>query len=136
VVLGILGNYANDEPAASKSTSDSLDFVKQLAKERMLAATSVKVSTLGFTFNKDVCLLNLLSIAKEASLRGIGFGIDMEDRATVDFTLDAVKAVAETRYPLTVALQAYLDRTAKDIETMVKNGIRVRLVKSSYAGDA
>ena len=136
VVLDILGDYANDEPTASKATSDHLDLLKLLATERMFAAMSVKVSALGFTFDRDACLLNLLSIAKEASLRGIGFEIDMEGRATVDFALDATRAVAETRYPVTVALQAYLDRTAKDIESMVKNGIRVRLVKGAYAGDA
>jgi proline dehydrogenase len=101
----------------------------------MFAAMSVKVSTLGHTFDKDACLRNLLSIAKEASLRGIDFEIDMEGRATVDFTLDAARAIVEARYPVTVALQAYLDRTAKDIESMVKNGMRVRLLKGAYAGD-
>ena len=136
MVLEILDDYANDEPTAFKATSDYLDIVKLLAKEKMFAALSVKVSTLGFTFDKDACLLNLLSIAKKASLRGIGFEIDMEGRATIDFTLDAARAVVETQYPVTVALQAYLDRTAKDIESMVKNGIRVRLVKGAYAGDA
>jgi proline dehydrogenase len=102
----------------------------------MFAAMSVKVSTLGYAFDKDACLRNLLSIAKEASLRGMGFEIDMEGRGTVDFTLDAARAIFETSYPVTVAPQAYLDRTAKDIESMVKNRIRVRLVKGAYAGDA
>jgi proline dehydrogenase len=97
----------------------------------MLAATSVKVSTLGYAFDKDACLRNLFSIAKEASLRGMDFKIDMEGRGTVDFTLEAPRAIFEISYPVTVALQAYFDRTAKDIESMVKNRIRVRLVKGA-----
>lgn len=60
----------------------------------------------------------------------------MEGRGAIDFTLDAARAIFETSYPVTVALQAYLIRTAKDVESMVKNGIRVRLVKGAYAGDA
>jgi len=104
VVMDILGDHANDGPTASKATTAYLDLVKLLAKEKMFAAVSVKVSTLGYAFEKNICLMNLLSIAKEASLHSIGFEIDMEGRGTVDFTLDAARAIAETRYPVTVAI--------------------------------
>ena len=39
-------------------------------------------------------------------------------------------------YPLTVALQAYLDRTPADCELCLDKGIRIRLVKGAYLGDA
>jgi hypothetical protein len=36
---------------------------------------------------------------------------------------------------ITLALQAYLDRSPCDLETMVARDIRVRLVKGAYVGN-
>ena len=38
-------------------------------------------------------------------------------------------------YPVTIALQAYLDRTSADCELCIREGIRIRIVKGAYLGD-
>ncbi len=78
----------------------------------------------------------ILALAHECASRRVGFEMDMEGRSMVDFTLDAAKACAESRCPVTLALQAYLDRTTRDVESALGSGVRVRLVKGAYAGDA
>jgi proline dehydrogenase len=112
-----------------------VDLIKAIANERLYASISAKVSSLGVTLDEVACLNSILAIAKESATRKVGFELDMEGRSLVDFTLQAAAACAESRYPITVALQAYLDRTPRDMDTAIASGIRVRLVKGAYSGD-
>jgi proline dehydrogenase len=59
----------------------------------------------------------------------------MEGKGSVAFTIDMAIACAAIHRPVTVALQAYLNRTQADLETVVSHGIGVRLVKGAYLGD-
>lgn len=136
VVLDILGEASSSRNESDASKQAYLDLIKAINNEKLYASISVKLSALGYSQDKVECLNNVLAIAKESKSRKIGFEIDMEGRSMVDFTLEVAGACAESRYPLTLALQAYLERTPRDLETAVSSGIRVRLVKGAYAGDA
>jgi proline dehydrogenase len=136
VVLDILGEASMSDAESETARNAYLDLVKQISNERLYASVSVKINALGYTQDKVACLNNVLAIARESAIRKIGFEIDMEGRSLVNFTLEAAGACAESRYPVTLALQAYLDRTPKDLETAIASGIRVRLVKGAYVGDA
>lgn len=134
-VLDILGESSNEAEAARAATEAYLHLISNISRERLFASVSIKLSALGFVKDKSVCLQNALAIAKAAGDAKVGFEIDMEGRSMVEFTLDAAKACEETGYPTTVALQAYLDRSAGDLQALISNGVRVRLVKGAYAGD-
>jgi len=135
VVLDILGE-ASSARSESDSTRDAyLDLVRAISNERLYASISVKVSSLGYTLDKAQCLNDVLTIAKESAALRVGFELDIEGRSLVDFTLEAAGACAESRYPVTLALQAYLDRTPRDLDVALTSGIRVRLVKGAYSGD-
>jgi proline dehydrogenase len=136
VVLDILGEASRTQDESEAAKEAYLDLIKAISNERLYASISVKVSALGYTLDKAACLSNMLSIAKESAKRKIDFEVDMEGRSLIDFTLEAAGACAESRYPITLALQAYLDRTPRDLGTAIASGIRVRLVKGAYAGDA
>lgn len=59
----------------------------------------------------------------------------MEGRSTIDFTLNAARICSENGLQVTVALQAYLNRTERDLDAMIETGVRVRLAKGAYTGD-
>ena len=59
----------------------------------------------------------------------------MEGTPLVDFTLKTALECTENSYHVTLALQAYLDRTIEDIKIAIDNYITVRLVKGAYIGD-
>jgi proline dehydrogenase len=65
----------------------------------------------------------------------VGFELDMEGQRMVDLTLEMAEDCAGSGMKVTVALQAYLNRTPQDLERMLDAGARVRLVKGAYAGD-
>lgn len=136
VVLDILGESSSTKKESESSKNAYIELLKAVSTERLYASISVKPSALGYTVDKAVCIDNILTIARESAAKKIGFELDMEGRSLVGFTLDAGKACTEYGYPVTLALQAYLDRSQKDMETAIASGIRVRLVKGAYSGDA
>jgi proline dehydrogenase len=136
VVLDVLGEASTNRVESETTRNAYLDLVKQISNERLYASVSVKISALGYAQDKVACLNSVMDIARESADRKVGFEIDMEGRSLVDFTLKVARTCAESIYPVTLALQAYLDRTPKDLEVAIASGIRVRLVKGAYVGDA
>jgi len=59
--------------------------------------------------------------------------IDMEDSAYVDRTLDLYRKVKRKYAPVGLAMQAYLRRTASDVESLMEVKPIIRLVKGAYA---
>ena len=135
VTLDILGEYSRREEEFQHSVDEYMRTIKHVADERLDAAISVKITSLGYLLDRESCLRNMLEICREANNSGIGFEIDMEGRSMVDFSLNAARTFSENGHRVTIALQAYLNRTAMDIKSMIEKGIRVRLVKGAYAGD-
>ncbi|MDD1770282.1 MAG: proline dehydrogenase family protein [Methanomassiliicoccales archaeon] len=133
-IIDILGEDA-DEKEAVIAESSYHEVLRSITDEKLCAGISVKVTQLGYPHDKDGCMERSLSIAKDAAARRISFEIDMEGRGMVDFALEAVAACASENYPVTVALQAYLDRTVEDLARVVEHGAEVRAVKGAYSGD-
>jgi proline dehydrogenase len=61
--------------------------------------------------------------------------VDMEGSEYTQATIDLVRALhnkPENRGHVGIVIQAYLFRSAKDIETLTADGIRIRLCKGAY----
>ncbi|MGD1060048.1 MAG: proline dehydrogenase family protein [Methanomassiliicoccales archaeon] len=133
-VVDMLGEDVSKKEA--KLMADSyLDVLRSITDEKLYAAISLKVTQLGHPYDKQGCTERVFAIARDAAARKIGFEIDMEGRGSVDYTLETVEACASENYPVTIALQAYLDRTEEDLERVIEHGIVVRVVKGAYSGD-
>ena len=72
--------------------------------------------------------------SREAMAHNIGFEIATESRDLVEYAVETAVTCAQERQ-VTLALQAYLDRTSEDLKIALNNGIRTRLVKGAYLGD-
>ena len=60
--------------------------------------------------------------------------IDMEDDSVVQHTIDLHDGLVADDYPVGITLQAYLKRTEADLDTIIKRGGKVRLVKGAFVG--
>jgi proline dehydrogenase len=96
---------------------------------------AVKPSSIGILIDPAAFETNLAAIAQEAQEQGVPLEIDMEGRPLVEGTLRSALNLAEGGSAVTLALQVYLDRTPRDLDTCLRAGIRVRLVKGAYLGD-
>ena len=108
---------------------DVLDKVKAAALD---AQISVKPTQLGLDLDKELCFRNLQRLVDHAAERDNFVWIDMESSPYVDPTLELFRRT-RARSPLVgLALQAYLYRTAQDVEALLPLGSAIRLVKGAY----
>ncbi len=135
VTLDVLGESSRNVDEVMDAVNRYKEMISNIASERLDAAVTIKITSLGYFLDRDVCLRNVIDIGRAANRAKVGFEIDMEGRSLVDYSLKAARSCAEDGLEVTIALQAYLDRTGKDLESMIKSGVRIRLVKGAYAGD-
>ncbi len=135
-IFDVLAEPASDRSQAQSSVEAYLDCLRAIWDNGLYASISIKPSTLASMFDPEICVENAQIICGIANDSGIGFEIDMEGRATIDQILDLAQDCQIECGSITVALQAYLDRTRTDLALMNEAGVRVRLVKGAYIGDS
>jgi len=135
-ILALATEYSRTTEGARAGLEENLGCLRAIAAAGIGAPLSVKPSALGGLSGMDTCRENLVRIAGEAAAHEIPLEIDMEGRGYVEFTLGLALACRAEHPRVTVALQSYLDRTPLDIRRMLAGGVRVRLVKGAYLGDA
>ena len=134
-VIDVLGEYAANENQISSSLEEYRACLRTISEQKLDASITVKLTALGALYDRSHCKDNVLQIFKEAISHQVSFEIDMETKNLVPFTIETAMACAREKRPLTLALQAYLDRTPEDIKASCEAGINVRLVKGTYRGD-
>jgi proline dehydrogenase len=134
-ILHALGEYATDPGRTSRAVEDAVESLRVIEQNSLDASLSLKLSDLGALFDSNLCLQNVRAILGEAASLGVGIEIDMEGRPFVDRTMAMAVACAGSGRPLTLTLQAYLDRTSADLAAAGDHNIRIRLVKGAYMGD-
>jgi proline dehydrogenase len=96
------------------------------------AQISVKPTQLGYDQNADVCYGHCVRLLDKARETGNFLWLDMESSPYVDGTIALFKRLRPHGEHIGLALQAYLYRTAKDVEELVPLGSAIRLVKGAY----
>ncbi len=134
-ILAVLGEHAQSKQATFHSTKENIDCIRAIEAHQLDASLSLKLTAVGAVFDQQVCRDNAITIFHEATVRLAGFELDMEGKGLIDITIDTGIACIRTGYPVTLALQAYMDRTGKDLANIVSAGIIPRIVKGAYHGD-
>ncbi|MEJ2725670.1 MAG: proline dehydrogenase family protein [Deltaproteobacteria bacterium] len=134
-VLDVLGKYSHNTAQAAGSARAYISSARAIEEQGLNASFAIKLSTLGAGFDRELCRRKLLSICAAAAPAKIGIEIDMEAKSLVDFYVGSALEAADKGYPVSLALQVYLDRTAEDMENLISRDVRIRLVKGAYLGD-
>jgi len=127
-----LGENVTRAEEAEAVTAHYLDVLDQVQRAGLRAQISVKPTQLGLDLDKAMCFRNLQRLVDRAGERDNFVWIDMESSPYVDPTLDLFTRARAQSPRVGIALQAYLHRTAKDIEALVPLGSAIRLVKGAY----
>jgi proline dehydrogenase len=130
--LDHLGENVNSLDEASRSRDDYLEAIARIGRRGLPATVSMKLTQLGLDFSTEACYQNVRALAAKAKEIGSHIEIDMEGSAYTDRTLDVAARVA-AEFPGTRAvIQAYLHRSAADIDRMNSLAMPVRLCKGAY----
>jgi proline dehydrogenase len=127
-----LGENVADEHEARKDADDYIEALRQIRRRGLDTHVSVKLTHLGLDLNEKACVDNLTTIVAEAKAVGNMVWIDMEQSQYVDRTIEIFKRVRKDFPNVGLCLQAYLFRTAKDVEGLLPFAPAIRFVKGAY----
>jgi len=131
-ILTRLGENVTHAEEAEEVTRHYLGVLDKVQAAGLDAQISVKPTQLGLDLDKALCFRNLQRLVDRAGERRNFVWIDMESSPYVDPTLDLFRQMRARSPHVGVALQAYLYRTAQDIDALLPLGSAIRLVKGAY----
>ena len=132
-ILTRLGEGITTLDEAESVTQHYLDTLDKVKAAGLDAQISVKPTQLGLDLDPAQCQRNLDRICEKGERLGnVPVWIDMENSPYVDPTLKLFRSSRERYRGVGIALQAYLYRTAKDLEALIPLGPAVRIVKGAY----
>jgi len=131
-VLTYLGENLQVLDEADQVTRHYLDVLARMKEMALDTEISIKLTQLGLDLDPAACEAGLSSLLERARAYGPWIWIDMESSACTDATLDIYRR-ARARFPnVGVCVQAYLHRTARDLDRLIPLGGGLRLVKGAY----
>jgi proline dehydrogenase len=132
-ILTRLGEGVTKLDEAERVTQHYLDVLDKVKAANLDAQISVKPTQLGLDLDAEQCQRNLDRICEKGERLGnVPIWIDMENSPYVDPTLKLYRKSKERYKGVGIAIQAYLYRSAKDIEDLIPLGPAVRIVKGAY----
>lgn len=96
------------------------------------AEVSVKPSHLGLDLDLPVTVTHLESLARAAAEAGTFLWLDMEGSAYVEPTIQLYQDLRSRHENVGICIQAYLRRTAADVQRLLPLRPAIRIVKGAY----
>jgi len=133
VSLDYLGEHARSVDEAKASVAYYHRVIRFIDENALDANISLKLTQLGMDIGDDLARENLRHILEEAARFALFVRIDMEGSAYTARTLDIFYRLWPEYQNVGVVIQAYLYRSAEDVENLIEAGARVRLCKGAYS---
>ena len=135
--LDQLGENVRTAAEATAAVTSYTTILARLAENGLEPNISVKLTMLGLDFGDEVAVANLRPVLQRAAeLKGF-IRIDMEGSAYTERTV-AITERLHAEFPGAVGtvIQSYLKRSEDDVARLMRQRIRIRLVKGAYAEPA
>jgi len=130
--LTALGENVTNAGETEKVAEHYLDAYDRIAERGLDTEISVKPTHLGLDLDLDLASANLERLVAKAAERGNWLWLDMESHPYVDGTLELYRRIRTSHARTGICLQAYLKRTAADIDALMPLDPSIRLVKGAY----
>jgi proline dehydrogenase len=132
VSLDLLGENVSDEAGARLAADGYLAMFDRIAREKLDANVSLKLTQLGLDLGEPLCQELLEKIVEHASSQGNFVRVDMEGSAYTQRTVEMTKRVRARYNGVGTVMQAYLLRAEQDVTDLLAAGCRLRLCKGAY----
>ena len=131
--IDVLGEHI-DEPEQARALVDEHDGVLDAIERNGLDSNvSIKLTALGLTIDRDLCLENTEAVVEHAAKSGNFVRIDMEESTHTTQTLEIYRELRGRGLDnVGVVLQSRLRRTLRDIRSLADLRPNVRLCKGIY----
>ena len=132
VTFDRLGESVTSLAEAEVSRDEYLSVLDEISHHHLDANVSIKLTQFGMDISEQACRANAEQLVRRARDRNGFVRIDMESSEYTERTLGVVHHLHAQYKTVGTVIQAYLRRSEKDIETLCRQGIRVRLCKGAY----
>jgi proline dehydrogenase len=130
--LDHLGENVADAKEAKAAAQGYIAALGCINSTGVDANISIKLTALGLDIDQELCEENVHSILEYAQRSPIFVCIDMEASPYTERTIDMTLRMHQQFEHVGTVVQSYLYRSKKDIEQLIAQGVRVRLVKGAY----
>ncbi|HYH92844.1 MAG TPA: proline dehydrogenase family protein [Candidatus Saccharimonadales bacterium] len=127
-----LGENLESLAAADEVAAHYIEVLDRIKAAGLAGEISVKPTQLGLDHDEDRALAHLVALAEHATSTGSYLWIDMEGSAYTEATVRLYERLRAVQPRTGICLQAYLHRTAADIERLRPLDPAIRLVKGAY----
>jgi proline dehydrogenase len=134
--LDYLGENVATTADAQRARDSYLEIFQRIAKERLQANVSCKLTQLGMDLSAEFCEGLVLSIVERAAAYENFLRVDMEGSMYTQRTVELVKCIRTRNPAVGTVIQAYLYRSEGDIRDLLGYGCRIRLCKGAYKESA
>ena len=131
-----LGENLTAVEEADRVAEEYLDLLDALTERGMDGEVSVKLTQLGLDLDVPRTDAHLARLAERSAGGGQTLWIDMEGSAYTEATIACYERLKGNHPNVGLCLQAYLRRTAADVERLLPLEPAIRLVKGAYAEPA
>jgi proline dehydrogenase len=130
--LDYLGENVSTIADAQRARDAYLEIFERIAKEKLHANVSCKLTQLGLDLSVEFCEGLVLSIVERAAAFDNFLRVDMEGSVYTQRTVELVKRVRSRNPAVGTVIQSYLYRSEPDIADLLAYGCRIRLCKGAY----
>jgi proline dehydrogenase len=131
--LDFLGEDVMDKGEVENAFREYSRALEAIAVNRLDASLALKLTHIGLDIGRGIAERNALALMELAHGLGVFLWIDMEGSHHTDDTIGIYRRLLKSRPgEVGVALQASLRRTWADLQGLVLDGAKVRLVKGAY----
>jgi proline dehydrogenase len=128
----LLGENVSTAGDANKTADAYLTLLDAIEQHKLKSNVSLKLTAMGLDISEGTAYANVRRILERAQQYGNFVRIDMEGSDYTDVTLDMFRRLWQDFQNVGVVLQAYLYRTPRDVDEMIRLRARVRLCKGAY----
>ena len=134
LAIQFLGEHVTRAEAAAEAVEEYLRLLSALEERGIDAYISIKPSQMGLEVDEDLAYDNCRRILERTAAAGRFVRIEMEDSPYTEKTLRLYRRLRETyrSQDVGIVLQAYLYRTAKDLDALSDLEPNIRFVKGAY----
>ncbi len=134
VSLDYLGENTKSEAEAMAAIATYKDMLEQIAASPCASRTniSIKLTQCGLDQGEAFAEENFRGVLRVAEGHGNFVRVDMEASDYTERTMAMMEKVWADHKNTGTVLQTYLLRTPEDVETIIRLGMRTRLVKGAY----
>jgi proline dehydrogenase len=132
VIMTYLGENVSTDAAADETVAEYLRLFAALKASGADAHVSIKLTQFGWDIDKTRATDRVRILLKVAADNGTLLAIDMESSEYVESTVAVYEHLARESSSVALCLQAYLHRTPKDVDRLLKVRPYIRLVKGAY----